>query len=83
MDLKNKVKEAIEMIRPSLQNDGGDIEFVELQGNTVLVRLQGACAGCAMAAMTLKGGVERMLKMNVDENLVVENLTEFDEPSFT
>lgn len=73
-NLEQKVKEALEYIRPSLQNDGGDIEFVRLEGNKVYVKLQGACAGCMMAQMTLKNGVERMLKYNVDENLEVENL---------
>lgn len=72
--LEQKVKEALEYIRPSLQNDGGDIEFVRLEGNKVYVKLKGACAGCMMAQMTLKNGVERMLKYNVDENLEVENL---------
>ena len=73
-NLEQKVKEALEYIRPSLQNDGGDIEFVRLEGNKVYVNLKGACAGCMMAQMTLKNGVERMLKYNVDENLEVENL---------
>ncbi len=73
-NLEQKVKEALEYIRPSLQNDGGDIEFVRLEGNKVYVKLKGACAGCMMAQMTLKNGVERMLKYNVDENLEVENL---------
>ena len=73
-NLEQKVKEALEYIRPSLQNDGGDIEFVKLEGNKVYVKLQGACAGCMMAQMTLKNGVERMLKYNVDEHLEVENL---------
>lgn len=73
-NLEQKVKEALEYIRPSLQNDGGDIEFVRLDGNKVYVKLKGACAGCMMAQMTLKNGVERMLKYNIDENLEVENL---------
>lgn len=73
-NLEQKVKEALGYIRPSLQNDGGDIEFVRLEGNKVYVKLKGACAGCMMAQMTLKNGVERMLKYNVDENLEVENL---------
>ena len=73
-NLEQKVKEALENIRPSLQNDGGDIEFVKLDGNKVYVKLKGACAGCMMAQMTLKNGVERMLKYNVDEKLEVENL---------
>ena len=73
-NLEQKVKEALENIRPSLQNDGGDIEFVKIEGNKVYVKLKGACAGCMMAQMTLKNGVERMLKYNVDESLEVENL---------
>ena len=56
-NLEQKVKEALEYIRPSLQNDGGDIEFVRLEGNKVYVKLKGACAGCMMAQMTLKNGV--------------------------
>ena len=74
-NLEQKVKEALEYIRPSLQNDGGDIEFVRTEGNKVYVKLKGACAGCMMAQMTLKNGVERMLKYNIDENLEVENLS--------
>lgn len=73
-NLEQKIKEALESIRPSLQNDGGDIEFVKIDGNKVYVKLKGACAGCMMAQMTLKNGVERMLKYNVDENIEVENL---------
>ena len=58
-----KVAEVIESIRPMLQNDGGDIELVGIdEDNTVRVRLQGACKGCPGAQMTLKNGVERLLK---------------------
>ena len=74
-DLEKKVVEAIDMVRPSLQNDGGDIDFVRMEGNKVLVKLRGACAGCMMAEMTLKNGVERMLKYNVSEDLEVVDLT--------
>ncbi|MFA5291515.1 MAG: NifU family protein [Phycisphaerae bacterium] len=66
--MNDKVIEVIDGIRPMLQNDGGDIEFVELTSdNTVKVRLQGACKGCPGAAMTLKMGVERLLKQRVPE----------------
>ena len=74
-DLEKKVVEAIDYVRPSLQNDGGDIDFVRMEGNKVFVRLRGACAGCMMAEMTLKIGVERMLKYNVSEDLEVVDLT--------
>ena len=60
---EDQVKEVIQSIRPMLQNDGGDIELVGIdEDNTVKVRLQGACKGCPGAQMTLKMGVERMLK---------------------
>ena len=65
---EDKVKDVIEMIRPNLQNHGGDIEFVSAEAdNTVQVRLQGACAGCPGAVMTLKMGVERLLKEKVPQ----------------
>lgn len=63
-----KVTEVIDSIRPMLQNDGGDIELVGIdEDKTVRVRLQGACRGCPGAAMTLKMGVERMLKQKVSD----------------
>ncbi len=66
--LQEQVEEVIGMIRPRLQNDGGDIELVGIDpDNTVRVRLQGACRGCPGAAMTLKMGVERFLKQQVPE----------------
>jgi Fe-S cluster biogenesis protein NfuA len=66
--LNDKVIEVIDGIRPMLQNDGGDIEFVELTAdNKVMVRLQGACHGCPGAQMTLKMGVERLLRERVPE----------------
>ena len=64
----NQVADVIESIRPMLQNDGGDIELVGVdEDKTVRVRLQGACKGCPGAAMTLKMGVERLLKERVAE----------------
>ena len=66
--LEDKVREVISSIRPMLQNDGGDIELVGIEpDNTVKVRLQGACRGCPGAQMTLKMGVERLLKERVPE----------------
>lgn len=71
--MEEEVKQAIEAIRPSLQNDGGDIQFLSMTGNTVKVKLEGACAGCPMSQMTLKAGVERYLKKKVNPDIVVEN----------
>lgn len=66
--MKEEVIEALKEIRPMLQRDGGDIELVEVRDNgQVLVKLQGACAGCPGAAMTLKMGVEKMLKEKIPE----------------
>jgi Fe-S cluster biogenesis protein NfuA len=66
--LKDKVTEVIDGIRPMLQNDGGDIELIEIDtNNAVKVRLQGACRGCPSAQATLKMGVERLLKERVPE----------------
>jgi len=65
--LEEQVLEVIEEIRPHLQMDGGDIEFVAMEGKMVKVRLQGACATCPSAQMTLKMGVERILKQRIPE----------------
>lgn len=66
--MKEQVEAALEEIRPMLQRDGGNIELVEVKDNgQVLVKLQGACAGCPGAAMTLKMGVERILRERVPE----------------
>ena len=62
-----KIKEALDEIRPMLQADGGDVEFVEIEGNVVKVKLQGHCAGCPMAQMTLQRGIETRVKEKVPE----------------
>jgi Fe-S cluster biogenesis protein NfuA len=69
--MEEKVRKAINDIRPSLQNDGGDIEFISLDADIVTVRLVGACAGCPMSQMTLKQGVERYLRETVSPTLEV------------
>ena len=61
------VQSALELIRPALQADGGDVELVDVADGIVSVRLQGACGGCPMATMTLKNGIERILKEKVPE----------------
>ena len=72
--MEDKVKAAIEKIRPLLRRDGGDIELVAIEGNVVKVRLKGACAGCPMSQMTLKGAVEQSLKKEVPEVERVESV---------
>ena len=72
--MKEKVKAVLEKIRPMLQADGGDVELVEVdEGGVVKVRLQGACAGCPMSQMTLKSGIERLLKQEIPEVQSVES----------
>jgi Fe-S cluster biogenesis protein NfuA len=72
-ELENNVKNLIEKIRPYLQADGGDIDFVELtDDNIVKVKLQGACGACPHAVMTLKYGVEASLKKALPEIHSVE-----------
>jgi len=63
--LKEKVEAALAEIRPSLQADGGDVELVAVEDGVVKVRLTGACGGCPMATITLKNGIERILKEKV------------------
>ena len=60
-----QVKKVLDQIRPDLQADGGDVELVEVDGGIVKVRLQGACASCPMSQVTLKDGIERLLKEKV------------------
>ncbi|MDR2591785.1 MAG: NifU family protein [Chitinispirillales bacterium] len=74
-DINEKIEAAIGEIRPRLQDDGGDIEFVGVtDDNVVQVRLRGACAGCPGAVMTLKMGVERIIKERVPSIKSVENV---------
>ncbi|MCJ7778891.1 MAG: NifU family protein [Sedimentisphaerales bacterium] len=64
----DKVKEVIESVRPALQGHGGDVEFIGTDDKkNVKVRLQGACKGCPGATMTMKMGIERILKERVPE----------------
>jgi len=76
MSFKEQVQDALNKVRPSLQADGGDVELVDVdEGSGIVhVRLQGACAGCPMSQMTLKMGIEKVLKQNVPEVQSVESV---------
>jgi len=65
--VKEKIEAALDSIRPALQNDGGDVELVDVSDGIVKVKLTGACGGCPMSAMTLKMGIERVIKQQVPE----------------
>jgi len=72
--IEERVKAVIEEIRPMLQNDGGDIQFLEIEGTVVKVRLRGACSGCPHAAITMKQGVEARIREVVPEITEVVNV---------
>ena len=71
--LQENVKQVLAQIRPTLQRDGGDVEFVDLKADKVVqVRLTGACQGCPMSRVTLKEGIERFVRSELPEIRAVE-----------
>ncbi len=71
--MKEKVLKVLESIRPGLQADGGDVQFVKIdENNVVYIHLIGACGGCPMSQITLKQGIERIMKMQIPEIEAVE-----------
>ena len=67
MPEKEKIEEVLDKIRPNLVADGGNVELVDVNEGTVEVRLTGACGGCPMSTMTLKMGIEEILKQEIPE----------------
>jgi Fe-S cluster biogenesis protein NfuA len=65
--VKDKIQTVLDNIRPSLRADGGDVELVDVKDGIVSVKLKGACAGCPMSTMTLKNGIERILKQELSD----------------
>ncbi len=66
--LRDRVAKVINLIRPAVQSDGGDVELVEVtEAGVVKIRLHGACVGCPSSAVTLQVGIERNLKNHVPE----------------
>ena len=66
--MKQKVQEVLELVRPALQADGGDVELVDVTDDGIVsVKLTGACGSCPMSTMTLKMGIERTLKDKLPE----------------
>jgi len=73
MKMQEKVKEALDKVRPALQADGGDVELIGVDDKGVVkVKLTGACGSCPMATMTLKNGIEKTLRKEVPEITAVE-----------
>ena len=66
--MREKVEAALEKVKPMLKADGGDVELVDVSSDGVVkVKLTGACGGCPMSQMTLKSGIEKVIKENVPE----------------
>jgi len=65
--MKEKVEKVLDKVRPSLMADGGNVELVDVEDGVVKVRLTGACSGCPMSQMTLKMGIERVIKQEIPE----------------
>jgi Fe-S cluster biogenesis protein NfuA len=72
--MEEKIKEILETIRPALQADGGDVEYIDFNDGIVTVRLKGACGSCPMSMMTLKQGIETRLRSQIPEIRSVEAL---------
>lgn len=69
-----KIQAVLDEIRPALQADGGDVEFIDYKDGIVLVRMQGACGNCPMSLMTLKQGIETRMKERIPEVVAVEQI---------
>ena len=65
--MKERVEEVLGKVRPALVRDGGNVELIDVNDGIVTVRLTGACAGCPMSTMTLKMGIEQILKQEIPE----------------
>jgi len=73
-ELAQKITRRLEELRCMLQADGGDLEVVSIEGKLVRMRLRGACGGCPHAAMTIKGGLERILREEIDPEITIERV---------
>ena len=72
--MEAQIRAKLEELRGMLQADGGDLEVVEIADKTVKLRLKGACGGCPHATMTIKQGIERILRESVDPAIQVERV---------
>lgn len=72
--MEEKIRTKLEELRGFLQADGGDLEIVSIEGKNVTLALKGACGGCPHATMTIKDGIERILRDEIDPEIVVERV---------
>ena len=73
-ELSQKITKRLEELRAILQADGGDLEIVAIEGKTVKLKLRGACGGCPHATMTIKSGLERILREEIDPEITIERV---------
>ncbi len=73
-ELAKRITQRLEELRVHLQADGGDLEIVAIDGKTVQLKLHGACGGCPHATMTIKSGLERILREEIDPEIVIERV---------
>ncbi len=73
-DLNKKITDRLESLRVHLQADGGDLEIVAINGKTVQLKLRGACGCCPHATMTIKNGLERILREEIDPEIVIDRV---------
>lgn len=73
-ELEQKITARLEELRSCLQADGGDLDIVSIEGKTVNLKLRGACGCCPHATMTIKNGLERILKDEIDPEIVIERV---------
>ncbi len=72
--MEEKIRTKLEEMRSFLQADGGDMDVVEIDGLNVKLKLKGACGGCPHATMTIKQGIQRLLREQLDEGITVEQV---------
>ena len=73
-ETENKIKEVLEKVRPYINNDGGDVEFVKFEDGICYVKLKGTCAGCMFADLTIKNTIEEILISEIPEVISVEGV---------
>lgn len=73
-EIEEKIIKVLDRIRPYLENDGGNLEYIKFENGIVYLKLLGACAGCSMIDITLKEGIEAMLMDEIPEVLGVERV---------
>jgi Fe-S cluster biogenesis protein NfuA len=72
--MEQQIREKLDALRVHLQADGGDLEIVEIEGKIVKLRLKGACGGCPHATITIKDGLERILREEIDPEITIERV---------